>query len=138
LSQMPTDRFLRERSYASTNREVARREFANLSSTSLPDLLTPMIPLKLTLRNFMSYGDEPTMLDFAGMHVVSLSGDNGNGKSALLDAMTYSLWGRTRASGSQSSTEDDLVRLGADDMEVAFEFRLGQDRYRATRKRSRR
>src|SRR2546421_3841099 len=97
-----------------------------------------MVPTRLTLRNFMSYGDERTVLELAGMHVACLSGDNGNGKSALLDAMTYTLWGRTRASGSQSSTEDDLVRLGADDMEVAFEFRLGDDRYRATRKRSRR
>src|SRR5436190_2220426 len=97
-----------------------------------------MVPLKLTLQNFMSYGEEPTMLDFSGMHVACLSGDNGNGKSALLDAMTYALWGKTRASGSQASGEDDLVRLGADDMEVRFEFRLGEEAYRVIRKRSRR
>src|SRR5918912_4391812 len=97
-----------------------------------------MIPAKLTLRNFMSYGDEPVTLDFAGMHVACLSGDNGNGKSALLDALTYALWGKTRASGSQVSSEDDLVRLGAEEMEVQFEFRLGEDRYRVLRKRNRR
>ncbi len=97
-----------------------------------------MIPQKLTLRNFMSYGDEPTTLDFAGLQLVCLSGDNGNGKSALLDAMTYALWGETRASGSQASGEDDLVRLGAEDMEVVFDFRLGGDDYRVIRKRSRR
>ena len=86
----------------------------------------------------MSYGDEPQTLDFAGMHVACLSGDNGNGKSALLDAITYCLWGKTRATGSQASTEDDLVRLGAEEMEVRFEFLLGDDRYRVIRKRSRR
>src|SRR2546421_1789977 len=96
-----------------------------------------MVPTRLTLRNFMSYGDERTVLELAGMHVACLSGDNGNGKSALLDAMTYALWGKTRASGSQASSEDDLVRLGADDMEVELEFRLGEDSYRAVRKRSR-
>lgn len=86
----------------------------------------------------MSYGEERATLDFSGMHVACLSGDNGNGKSALLDAMTYALWGKTRASGSQISGEDDLVRLGAEEMEVQFEFRLGDDLYRASRKRSRR
>jgi len=97
-----------------------------------------MIPLKLTLSNFMSYGEERTTLDLAGMHVVCLSGDNGNGKSALLDAMTYALWGKTRASGSQASSEDDLVRLGAEEMEVTFEYLLGDDRYRILRRRNRR
>lgn len=86
----------------------------------------------------MSYGDEPATLDFASIHLASLSGDNGNGKSALLDAMTYALWGKTRASGSQSSGEDDLIRLGADDMEVQLEFMIEEDTYRATRRRSRR
>src|SRR2546427_8225722 len=84
----------------------------------------------------MSYGDERTVLDLAGVHVACLSGDNGNGKSAILDAITYALWGKTRASGSQASSEDDLVRLGADDMEVELEFRLGEDHYRAIHKRS--
>lgn len=97
-----------------------------------------MIPIKLTLRNFMSYGEENTTLDFSGMHLVCLSGDNGNGKSALLDAMTYALWGKTRASGSQASSEDDLVRLGGEEMEIAFEFQLGDNRYRVLRRRSRR
>ncbi len=86
----------------------------------------------------MSYGDEPQTLDFAGMHVACLSGDNGNGKSALLDAITYCLWGKTRATGSQASGEDDLVRLGMDELEVRFEFLLGEDRYRILRKRNKR
>lgn len=96
-----------------------------------------MIPIQLTLRNFMSYGDERTTLEFAGMHVACLCGDNGNGKSALLDAMTYALWGRTRASLSQASGEDDLIRLGAEEMEVQLDFRLGEDQFRVVRKRSR-
>lgn len=100
--------------------------------------IVDMIPVRLSLKNFMSYGEEKTTLEFAGIHVASLSGDNGNGKSALLDAVTYALWGKTRASGSQASGEDDLVRLGAEDMEVEFEFRLGDDLYRTTRKRNRR
>ena len=57
-----------------------------------------MIPIKLTLKNFMSYGEEPVVVPFEGLHVACLSGDNGNGKSALLDAMTWALWDKTRAS----------------------------------------
>lgn len=97
-----------------------------------------MIPLSLSLRNFMSYGDEHAALDFTGLHLVALTGDNGNGKSALLDAITYALWGKTRASGSQVSSEDDLVRLGADEMEITFSFQIGEDVYRVNRKRNRR
>ena len=47
-----------------------------------------MIPVRLQLRNFMSYGDEPQSLDFDGFHLACLCGDNGHGKSALLDAIT--------------------------------------------------
>src|SRR5258708_3828519 len=97
-----------------------------------------MIPISLSLRNFMSYGDERTLLDLSGVHVACLSGDNGNGKSAILDAITYALWGKTRATGSAASGDDDLIRLGAEDMEVQLDFRLGDDTYRTIRRRSRR
>ena len=96
-----------------------------------------MIPISLTLQNFMSYGEEPTTLPFEGLHVACLSGDNGNGKSALLDAMTYALWGKTRVTGIGGITDDDLIRLGADEMEVRFEFELSGQRYRAVKKRKR-
>ena len=46
-----------------------------------------MIPLKLHLLNFMPYAD--AALDFAGIHVGCIAGDNGAGKSALLDAITW-------------------------------------------------
>jgi exonuclease SbcC len=96
-----------------------------------------MIPVSLTLKNFMSYGDEGQTLSFEGMHVACLSGDNGNGKSALLDAMTWALWGKTRASSVLSVTEDDLIRRTADEMEVHFEFELNAQKYRVVRKRRR-
>ena len=96
-----------------------------------------MIPRSLTLTNFMSYGDEPQTLSFEGLHVACLSGDNGNGKSALLDAMTWALWGKTRASAVQSVSEDDLIRRSADDMEVRLEFELSGETYRVVKKRRR-
>ena len=91
-----------------------------------------MIPIRLELKNFMSYGENVMPLDFSGMHLACLSGDNGNGKSALLDAMTWALWGEARASA------DELIRLGTDEMRVVFDFQLGDDLYRVIRGRSKR
>ena len=88
-----------------------------------------MIPLRIRLKNFMCYR-EPSPLDLTGIHLACLAGDNGHGKSALLDAMTWALWGRARA-----RSEDELVTLGQKDMEVEFEFMLGDAHYRVLRKR---
>ena len=90
-----------------------------------------MIPVKLKMRNFMCYrGNVPPLL-FDGIHTACICGDNGNGKSALIDAMTWALWGRTRA-----KSDDDLIHLGQTEMEVEFDFAVGQQPYRIIRKRS--
>jgi len=92
-----------------------------------------MIPVSLTLRNFLSYGDEPQTLDFTQFRVACLTGDNGNGKSALLDAMTYALWGQARKGRHDRKPDDGLLRLGATHMSVEFAFDLDDDRYRVMR-----
>ncbi len=92
-----------------------------------------MIPIRLELKNFMSYGADVPALDFAGMHTLCLSGENGHGKSALLDALTWSLWGESRAGKNK---HDELVRIGADEMSVHFTFEMDGQRYRVVRKRS--
>jgi len=91
-----------------------------------------MIPLKLRLHNFMCYRD-PEPLDFTGIHLACVAGDNGHGKSALLDAMTWALWGKAR-DGKRSA--DELIHLGQTDMEVELEFALDSQRYRVIRKRT--
>jgi exonuclease SbcC len=90
-----------------------------------------MIPVKLTLRNFMPYRDNVPPLDFSGIHTATICGDNGNGKSALIDAMTWALWGEARA-----KSDDDLIHTGQNEMEVEFDFRVGEQVYRVIRKRA--
>ena len=90
-----------------------------------------MIPVTLRLRNFMSYGDRVPPLDFSQINTVCMTGDNGHGKSTLLDAITWALWGQTRAKNL-----DDVVRLGQDESEVEFTFNLEGAVYRVLRKRS--
>jgi exonuclease SbcC len=89
-----------------------------------------LIPLRLNLRNFMCYTDVHEPLDFSGIHVACLSGQNGHGKSTLLDAITWALWGRSRA-----RTADELIHSGRTEMEVELEFLLDEQRYRVIRKR---
>ncbi|MFH1169516.1 MAG: SMC family ATPase [Chloroflexota bacterium] len=91
-----------------------------------------MIPVKLTMRNFMCYRGSLPPLHFDGIHLACLSGDNGNGKSALIDAITWALWGEARAKSA-----DDLISMHQPEMEVELEFDVGQQRYRIIRKRAR-
>jgi DNA repair protein SbcC/Rad50 len=94
-----------------------------------------MIPIRLNLRNFMCYTDVHEPLEFDGIQVACLVGQNGHGKSALLDAITWALWGKARA-----RTADELIYQGSGvtEMEVEYEFRLGASHYRVIRKRHRR
>ena len=88
-----------------------------------------MIPLQLRVRNFMCYCDVPP-LNFEGIHLACLTGANGHGKSALLDAITWALWGRARA-----KRDDELIHQGETEMDVEFIFDLGGTVYRVLRKR---
>jgi len=91
-----------------------------------------LIPLRLTVKNFMCYRDELPTLDFEGIHVACLCGDNGHGKTALLDSITWVLWGKARA-----STQEELVHQGRQDMAVVLEFMARDQRYRVSRRYSR-
>jgi len=97
-----------------------------------------MIPVSLKLQNFLSYGEDVEPLDFTRFHVACLSGPNGHGKSALLDAMTWALWGEARKSANERKPDDGLLRLGTTQMRVEFEFELDGDRYRVLREYRRR
>ena len=87
-----------------------------------------VVPIKLALRNFMAYRE--ASVDFQGIHLAVLTGENGAGKSSLLDAITWVLWGKARA-----KRDDELIHLGQTEMEVEYTFSLGQDVYRVIRKR---
>ncbi|MEI7770049.1 MAG: SMC family ATPase, partial [Chloroflexales bacterium] len=94
-----------------------------------------MIPQTLTIRNFMCYradaDGEPLGLNLDGLHVVCLSGENGAGKSAMLDAITWALWGEAR------TPDDDLIAQGESEMLVEMAFDLGGQAYRVARRRQR-
>jgi len=89
-----------------------------------------MLPQKLKLNNFLSY--QELDLDFRGMHIACIWGANGAGKSALLEAMAWAIWGYSRA-----SNEDNLIYFGAKEVKVDFSFQLNDQQFRIIRRRVR-
>ena len=87
-----------------------------------------MIPLLLTVENFMCYGEDVPSLNLEPVHIACISGDNGYGKTALLDAITWAIWGKARA-----KTQDELVNVARNTMFVELDFFAGESRYRVTR-----
>jgi exonuclease SbcC len=79
----------------------------------------------------MCYREDVPPLDLDGIGIACLSGENGAGKSALLDALTWALWGESRL-----KSDDELIALGAQEMEVDLTFALDGQDYRVIRKRS--
>ncbi len=96
-----------------------------------------MIPVRLELQNFLSYGTEAPPLQFDHFEVACLSGGNGEGKSALLDAMTWAVWGEARKSSGRRKPDEELIRIGTRHMKVSFTFDLEGTRYRVVRSFSR-
>lgn len=89
-----------------------------------------MIPLRLTLKNFLSYRE--ATLDFAGLQVACICGPNGAGKSSLLEAISWVIWGQSRV-----ASEDDVIHLGTREAQVDFLFSTRQQTYRVIRTRQR-
>ena len=75
----------------------------------------------------MSYAD--ARVDLTPVGIACLTGLNGAGKSALLDAITWALWESARASS------DEIVRLGQTEMWVDLCFSLENQVYRVRRAR---
>ncbi|MGD8857840.1 MAG: AAA family ATPase, partial [Chloroflexota bacterium] len=90
-----------------------------------------MIPLRLELSNFLSYRETAT-LDFHGLHLACIAGSNGAGKSSILDAITWALFGNSR-----TKSDDDVVNRQAyranEAALVEFSFELEGNIYKAIR-----
>ena len=92
-----------------------------------------MVPLRLQLRNFLSYGEAAPPLDFSAFHIACLSGGNGQGKSALLDAITWAIWGEARKSSDARKPDEELLRVGTREMSVDLQLDLDGEIYRVVR-----
>ena len=85
-----------------------------------------MIPIHLKLSGFLSYR-EPVEVDFRGFNLACISGSNGAGKSSLLDAMTWALFGQAR------KRDEAVVNNQSKAAEVIFSFAYETNIYRVIR-----
>lgn len=92
-----------------------------------------MIPVRLQLKNFLSYGPTLQTIEFSNYPLICLSGKNGHGKSALLDAITWALWGQARKTSATVKADQGLVHLGQTQMMVIFDFEFNNQLYRVRR-----
>lgn len=78
------------------------------------------------MTGFLSY-KEPVEIDFTSFDLACISGDNGAGKSAILDAITWALFGRAR------KHDESIINLESTRAEVIFIFRYEGNQYRIIR-----
>jgi len=84
---------------------------------------------RLHLTNFRQHAD--TELEF-GLGITGIFGPNGSGKTTILEAIAWAIYGLQAVRGDK----DSVRRLGAKgraSVEVELEFRLGAHEYRVTR-----
>jgi DNA repair protein SbcC/Rad50 len=85
-----------------------------------------MIPIHLKLSGFLSY-NAPVEVDFSRFELACISGSNGAGKSSLLDAITWALFGQAR------KRDEAIINLQSKVAEVAFTFAYENSIYRVLR-----
>lgn len=72
---------------------------------------------KLTIKNFQSYGNNPTTIEFNQSSLDLIVGNNGAGKSTIFTAITYCLYGKI--TGKNNS---DLINYNNKEMLVELEL----------------
>ena len=85
-----------------------------------------MIPVSLSISGFLSYKD-PAEIDFTGFDLACISGQNGAGKSSILDAMTWALFGRAR------KHDESIINLESETAQVTLTFEYEGNLYRVMR-----
>src|SRR5262245_20799476 len=89
-----------------------------------------MRPISLEMEGFTSFRQR-VKIDFSKFDLFAITGPTGAGKTSIIDAMTYALYGCTPRIGNKSIKE--LISQGSDRLKVLLEFSSGQKRYRIAR-----
>jgi exonuclease SbcC len=90
-----------------------------------------MRPISLYVEGFGCFRDAQESLDFSDLSLFAISGPTGAGKSSVLDAMTFALYGYVPRLGKQGVS--DVISLGRDRMTARLEFAVGTRRFRVGR-----
>ena len=81
---------------------------------------------RVTFCNFLSVGNQPVSVNLNGSKTTLIHGTNGSGKSTILDALTYSLFGKSFRGVNLSQLINTQNKKG---MLVECEFNIGKTEY---------
>lgn len=92
-----------------------------------------MRPTKLTVQGLTAFR-KPVEVDFTDLDLFAITGPTGAGKSSLVDAITYALFGQAPRIGRSIR---ELISQGEDRLKVSLEFVVNGNSYRIFRESSR-
>jgi exonuclease SbcC len=89
-----------------------------------------LIPIKLRISGFLSY-NQPVEVSFEAFDLACITGSNGAGKSSLLDALTWVLFGEARR------RDDSIINHQSNTAEIRLDFAYESNIYRIQRSKAR-
>jgi len=90
-----------------------------------------MIPVKLTLQGIYSYRKRQ-VVDFKNLTnagLFGLFGSVGSGKSTIIEAISFALYGETERLNSRENRTYNMMNLKSDELLIDFEFKTGTDQH---------
>ena len=81
---------------------------------------------RLSFANFLSVGNQPVTVDLDNCKTTLIHGTNGSGKSTILDALTYSLFGKSFRGVNLGQLVNTQNKKG---LLVECEFSIGKNRF---------
>ena len=94
-----------------------------------------MIPIQLTIEGLYSYQNRQT-IDFSDLidaGLFGIFGAVGSGKSSILEAITFALYGETERLNARDKRTYNMMNLKSNRSYIEFDFEVGTAVYRATR-----
>ncbi len=88
-----------------------------------------MRPLRISIEGLRSFRAE-VKIDFGDRTQIAVIGDTGAGKSSILEAMTYALYGQTSVGGR---SKQELMNDTSDTMRVVLRFRVADREWEVAR-----
>ena len=88
-----------------------------------------MIPIKLSIQGLYSYQDlqEIDFQRLTGSSVFGIFGKVGSGKTSLLEAISFALYGETERLNSRDNRQYNMMNLKSKQLIIDFEFQAGAD-----------
>jgi len=89
-----------------------------------------MIPIRLTIKGIYSYQREQTIdfINLTSANLFGIFGPVGSGKSTILEAISFSLFGETERLNLQDNRSYNMMNLKSNELFIDFTFKNGPDR----------